>query len=174
MAPRGVATMATMVLVRHVIDRIDYRLPLSLGLAMTAVAFGLMSQMSAAHTPLWLAGASTLQGIGVGLLFTPLTAFAYSTLDGKLRADAAGVYSLVRQLGSASGLALMTAVLQARIAAHGGQPAAETLAATAATSAGYGDCFRVMAVVGLLGLPGVLLFRISRAPAPVEAAADPD
>jgi hypothetical protein len=48
------------------------------------------------------------------------------------------------------------------------------LAATAATSAGYGDCFRVMAVVGLLGLPGVLLFRISRAPAPVEAAADPD
>ena len=46
------------------------------------------------------------------MLFTPLSTLAFSTLATELRTDATGLYSLLRQLGYASGVALMTAVLQ--------------------------------------------------------------
>src|SRR5256886_16683971 len=78
----------------------------------TASAFELMSHMPHDGSAIWLAGASAIQGVGVGLLFTPLSTLAFSTLAAELRTDAAGLYCLLRQLGCATGVAAMTALLQ--------------------------------------------------------------
>ena len=126
LSPRGIGTMATMLAVRYLIDRIDNRALLAGGIVITACGLALMSQMPLDGGEIWLAAANAIQGIGVGLLFTPLSTLAFSTLAAELRTDAAGVYSLLRQLGCATGVAMMTAVLQARIQAHllsgSGQP----------------------------------------------------
>ena len=114
-SPRGIGTMATMLAVGYLIDRIDHRALLVAGMVITAGAFELISQMPLYGGEIWLAGASAIQGIGVGLLFTPLSTLAFSSLAAELRTDAAGVYSLLRQLGCATGVAAMTALVQARI-----------------------------------------------------------
>ena len=109
------------------------------------------------------------KGIGIGLLFTPLSTIAFSTLDAELRTDAAGLYNLARQLGCATGVAAMTAVLQARIhsqlristppkAIATSSPQAHSLASFAA----YTDCFRLLAIIALMMIPGVFLFRMVR------------
>ena len=130
----------------------------------------LMSQVPADGGGLWLAAASAIQGVGVGLLFTPLSTLAFSTLGAELRTDAAGVYSLLRQLGCATGVAVMTAVLQARIhgnslpgfsAAEAGIPSPSD-AASYGVFAAYTGCFPTMAIVTALTLPGILLFRVLR------------
>jgi DHA2 family multidrug resistance protein len=170
LSPRGITTMATMLALHYLIDRVDHRALLGTGIAITAGALMLMSQVPADGGGLWLATASAIQGVGVGLLFTPLSTLAFSTLGAELRTDAAGVYSLLRQLGCATGVAVMTAVLQARI--HGnslpGLSAVEAGTASPSDAASYGvfaaytGCFQTMAIVTALTLPGILLFRVLR------------
>ena len=170
LSPRGIGTMVTMLAVHYLIDRIDNRVLLGTGLVVTAVALVLMSQVPPERGEICLATASAIQGVGVGLLFTPLSTLAFSTLDAELRTDAAGVYSLLRQLGCATGVAVMTTLLQARIrgnsllmfdqAAPGGS--SPTDAWNYGVLAAYTGCFQIMAVVTAITLPGILLFRVLR------------
>ncbi|MBV8578287.1 MAG: hypothetical protein JOZ58_25050 [Acetobacteraceae bacterium] len=162
--------MATMLAVHYLIDGVDHRALLGTGIILTSAALMLMSRVPPDGGGLWLAAASTIQGIGVGLLFTPLSTLAFSTLGAELRTDAAGVYTLLRQLGCATGVAVMTAVLQLRI--HGNSspvfdPPAAGIGApsevlTHRVFAAYTGCFRTMAIVTVLTLPGILLFRALR------------
>jgi DHA2 family multidrug resistance protein len=169
-SPRGVGTMATMLAVGYLIDKIDHRALLVVGMLITAGAFELISRTPLDGSETWLAGASAIQGIGVGLLFTPLSTLAFSSLAAELRTDAAGVYSLLRQLGCATGVAAMTAVLQARIqtnyAAITDQPVfgvgSPSHLLDLATLGAYTGCFRIMAVITVAIIPGVFLFHVLR------------
>jgi MFS transporter, DHA2 family, multidrug resistance protein len=164
-SPRGIGTMVTVLVVGRVIDRVDNRVLLAGGLGITAAALALISEVPPARSAIWLAGASAVQGIGVGLLFTPLSTLAFSSLATELRTDAAGVYSLLRQLGCATGVAAMTALLQARIDTSPGEIAYQRAGASShlldlATFCAYTGCFRVMAIITAVTIPGILLFRI--------------
>jgi MFS transporter, DHA2 family, multidrug resistance protein len=168
-SPRGIGTMATMLAIRQVIDRIDYRVLLAIGLLITAGALGLMARVPLHDGQVWLAVTSAAQGIGVGLLITPLSTTAFSTLGAQLRTDGAGIYNLARQIGCATGVAAMTAVLQGQIQIRladfypQGVIAASSADVSSLVSLGaYTDCFRLLAVVALAMIPGVLLFRIVR------------
>jgi MFS transporter, DHA2 family, multidrug resistance protein len=172
-SPRGIGTMATMLVVGYLIDKIDHRALLVAGMVITAGAFELISLMPPDGGGTWLAGASAIQGIGVGLLFTPLSTLAFSSLAAELRTDAAGVYSLLRQLGCATGVAAMTALLQARIQTNYVAIVDRPLPGAGspfhlldlATFGAYLGCFRIMAVITVVIIPGVLLFHVLR-PAP--------
>jgi DHA2 family multidrug resistance protein len=169
-SPRGIGTMATMLAVGYLIDKIDHRALLFTGMVITSGAFALLSQMPPAGSGIWLAGASAIQGVGVGLLFTPLSTLAFSTLAAELRTDAAGLYSLLRQLGCATGVAAMTALLQAKIQ-HGFEAIANHGALGAephprlqdmAIFGAYTGCFRTLAIVTAVIIPGIFLFRVLR------------
>jgi MFS transporter, DHA2 family, multidrug resistance protein len=169
-SPRGVGTMATMLAVGYLIDKIDHRALLVVGMVITAGAFELIAKMPPDGSGTWLAGASAIQGIGVGLLFTPLSTLAFSSLAAELRTDAAGVYSLLRQLGCATGVAAMTALLQARIqtnyVAIAHQPVLGAVSPSQlldlAKLGAYAGCFRIMAVITVAIIPGVFLFHVLR------------
>jgi DHA2 family multidrug resistance protein len=169
-SPRGIGTMAMMLAVGYLIDKIDHRALLVTGMLITAGAFELISQMPPDRSGAWLVGASAIQGVGVGLLFTPLSTLAYSSLAAELRTDAAGIYSLLRQLGCATGVAAMTALLQARIrtnyVAIVDQPVLDAGSPShlldLATFGAYTGCFRIMAVITVVIIPGVFLFHVLR------------
>jgi DHA2 family multidrug resistance protein len=179
LSPRGIATMATMLAIHYLIDRVDHRALLGTGIVITGGALVLMSRVPAVGGGLWLAAASAIQGVGVGLLFTPLSTLAFSTLGAELRTDAAGVYSLLRQLGCATGVAVMTAVLQARIHGNslsgfnalGGSIPSPPEAASYGVFAAYTGCFQTMAIITAVTLPGILLFRVLRPEAAAQRAA---
>lgn len=169
-APRGIGTMATMLAIRYVIDRVDHRILLAVGLLSTSLALELMSWVPPQQAELWLTATSAMQGIGVGLLFAPLSTIAFSTLGANLRTDAAGVYNLSRQVGCAAGVATMTALLQAKIESgfsalhrHSGTTGASAMRMLeTATLAAYTDCFRILAIGTAVMVPGIFLFRIMR------------
>ncbi|HTV89893.1 MAG TPA: DHA2 family efflux MFS transporter permease subunit [Stellaceae bacterium] len=172
--PRGVAMMLSMLLAGQLIGRVELRAVLFAGLGLLAAGLIMLSAVAAAPAsalPLIIVG-SSVQSIGVGLLFTSLSTVGFSTLPPGLRTEASGVYSLLRQLGCASGVALMTAVL--RLLMAGGplsHAAAAGHAAGAAALNAYCQCFRIMAAASLLVIPGIFLFRMPHAAAAPDQAA---
>ncbi|HEY4589719.1 MAG TPA: DHA2 family efflux MFS transporter permease subunit, partial [Thermoanaerobaculia bacterium] len=59
-----------------------------------------------------------LRGVGLGLLFVPLTTTALSGLRGKDIAQGAGLTNMMRQLGGSFGIALVTTFIQHRSWTH--------------------------------------------------------
>jgi MFS family permease len=118
LVPRGILMMLTMVLVGQFSTKIDLRILLTIGMALMAAGLAMLSAVKPLSAAPWIVVGSTLQAVGGGMLFTGLSTLGFATLAPDLRTDAAGVYSLVRQLGCASGVALMTAVLRAQVDAN--------------------------------------------------------
>ena len=58
------------------------------------------------------------RGVGLGLLFVPLTTMALSGLKGKDIAQGAGLTNMMRQLGGSFGIALVTTFIQLRSWTH--------------------------------------------------------
>ncbi len=56
-----------------------------------------------------------LQGLGLGLVFVPLSTIAFSTIDAKYRADATSLFSLVRNIGSSIGISVVSVMLTRNI-----------------------------------------------------------
>lgn len=111
MAPRGVATAIAMVIVGRLVSKVDARLLISIGIAFSAVGSYMMTFYSFDVTTLNIMLPAFLQGIGLGLIFVPLSTVAYATLDRSRMAEGAGMYSLVRTIGSSIGISIVTTVM---------------------------------------------------------------
>jgi DHA2 family multidrug resistance protein len=111
MAPRGLATALAMLAVGRLIGRIDARVLIALGIGISAVGTYAMTFYSLDISPKWIIGPMFLQGIGLGLIFVPLSTLAYATLDRARSAEAAGIYSLVRTMGGAIGISIVSTAL---------------------------------------------------------------
>jgi DHA2 family multidrug resistance protein len=175
--PRALLMMLVMLAAGEMIGRIDYRILLGVGWLTMSGGLGLLSQLKPEGALLWLIIGSTVQAAGAGLLMTTHSTLAYSTLSPALRTDASGLFSLLRQLGFASGVALMTAVLRLEIVRHHGAVAGSRSPAQPldlAALLGYRDCFRIMAVASLIVIPGIFLFRAVRTAAPRSGGATAD
>jgi DHA2 family multidrug resistance protein len=167
--PRATLMLLMILFVGRLIGRIDYRWLLASGWILMAAGLAVLASIPTTHATSSIIVGSTIQALGAGMLLTPLSTLAFSTLHRDRRTDAAGLYSLVRQLGFASGVALMTAVLRARVEVHSlfsapiadrpGDAAAAHLANTGTLGA-YRDCFLMMAIASVIIAPGILLFRI--------------
>lgn len=167
--PRGIVAMLVMLAVGQLIERIDGRILLASGLGLMAVGLAMLSAATPPNALPWIVTGSTLQATGGGILITCLSTIGFSTLAPELRTDAAGVYSLLRQLGCASGVALMTAVLRVQLNAkltdlrNGLDNPSTEISPHFLDIAGleaYSSSFRAMAVAALIVLPGVMLFRV--------------
>jgi MFS transporter, DHA2 family, multidrug resistance protein len=179
LVPRGILMMLTMVLVGQFSGKIDLRILLTIGMALMAAGLAMLSAVKPLSAVPWIVVGSTLQAVGGGMLFTGLSTFGFATLAPDLRTDAAGVYSLLRQLGCASGVAVMTAVPRARVDANLSDLAANASGSGAALSGqliesatleAYGTCFRAMAVAALIAAPGIWLFRAGARRRPIKNA----
>jgi DHA2 family multidrug resistance protein len=164
--PRAILMTLTMLVVGRLIGRVSYRILLGSGWVLMAAGLAMLAHIEPTEALLWMFAGSIVQAIGAGLLFPPHSTLAFSTLTAAQRTDAAGIYSLVRQLGFASGVALMSAVLRTKIDANlltlGADASVagsmEQLANAAALGA-YAGCFGMMAVAAIAVSPGILVFR---------------
>lgn len=111
MAPRGIATAITMMAVGRLVSMIDARLLVLAGVIISAVGSWMMTFYSLDITTINIVLPAFLQGIGLGLIFVPLTTIAYATLQRSQMAEAAGIYSLIRTIGSAIGISIVTTVM---------------------------------------------------------------
>jgi len=106
MAPRGIAGIIGMILAGKLVTIINQKCLILIGIAIGAVGTYVGTWYSEDITPFWVIWPLILQGMGVSLLFVPLSTMAYSTLPTAVHAEASGLFSLLRVLGSSIGLSV--------------------------------------------------------------------
>jgi len=156
------------------------------GLSLAALSLWMMTGFSPQMGRWPVITSGVVQGLGLGLVFVPLSTVAFGTLDPKFRADATSLFSLVRNIGSSIGISIVTVALSRNLqinhaelgatvtpynpilgrmapAAAAGDPAAPTgldgLVNMQALMVSYLGDFKLMMIVCLSALPLTLLLR---------------
>lgn len=198
MAPRGVGSLVSMILVGRLVRFIDARILVVVGLSLTAWSLHMMTGFTPQMDDHLIILSGVVQGLGLGLVFVPLSTVTFATLDPKYRTDGTSLFSLTRNIGSSIGISVVTVLLtrntqinhaelsthinpfnpalQAIPGAAQGNPAAlsivEQLVNQQALMISYIDDFKLMMIVTLAAMPLVLLLRMpKRAPAGDAVAA---
>jgi DHA2 family multidrug resistance protein len=115
LAPRGLGSMVAMLLIGRIINRIDPRLLVGLGFVIAAIAQWQMSGFSLDVGTRDILMTGIVQGVGVGLIWVPLSTLAFATLPASRRGEAASLMNLIRNLGSSVGISLVTTLLARNI-----------------------------------------------------------
>lgn len=190
--PRGVAGGVSMVVTGAVlVSRFDPRLLAAVGLGLTAYSNWLLGELPLDATFWHLAAPGVAAGLGMGLIFVPMSTLAFDGIDRTRQDEASGLYGVTRQLGSSIGIAAVAAALthavgrnttqlgghvtpyseaaRAYLAPLGLTPetpqGAAVLSGQIATQAAhlsYVQVFQVLAIIPLLLMPLLLLMRRPR------------
>ncbi len=107
--PRALGAFAAIYLYSKISQHFSASTFLLVGATIGTAACLWMTQMSPDITGRWLTPPLVAQGLGLGLVITPLTVLAYVTLPKELTAEAATLYFLVRTAASAAGIGIMSA-----------------------------------------------------------------
>ena len=107
-APRGVGTMISMFLVGRLIGKIESRFLVLMGLLILAYSLNQMTEFNLlmGYWPIIWSG--VIMGFGLGFIFVPLSALAFSTLVPAYRTEGSGLYNLIRNIGGSIGISLST------------------------------------------------------------------
>lgn len=189
MAPRGVGTMISMLIVGRLVRVVDPRKLVVVGLLLTAFSLYDMSGFSPEMDDWPIIMTGVIQGLGLGLVFVPLSTVAFATLEARYRTDATALFSLVRNIGSSIGISIVSAMLTRNVqinhtelsgfinpfnpnlwsaspAAAQGDPTAlsqiDGLVNIQSLMISYVNDFKLMMVVTLFALPLVFLLKRPR------------
>jgi MFS transporter, DHA2 family, multidrug resistance protein len=196
MAPRGVGTMVSMIVVGRMVGKVDPRVLVFSGLVISAWSLWMMTgfDISMGSGPIIWSG--VLQGLGLGFVFVPLSTLAFVTTKPQHRLDATSMFSLIRNVGSGVGISLVTTVLaQMSVVNHAELAERVTLNSPtvrdAINSAGgsnqimsmlnqlvgqqsamiaYLDDFKLMMFVTLISMPIIFFLRSGKAKAKLDPA----
>lgn len=110
-APRGMGTMAAMMLCGRIITRVDPRGLLLVGTGLTAFSLHQMAGFTPDVSMFTLIWTGVVQGMGLGFLFVPLSTMAFATLSPQLRTQGTALFSLLRNIGSSIGISVAAFLL---------------------------------------------------------------
>ncbi len=194
MAPRGFGTMAAMLVAGRLSNRVDPRLLMALGVIILSWSLYRMTGWTPAVSENEMIVNTMLQGAGLGFVFIPLQVIAFATLDPILRTEGTALLSLLRNVGSAIGISVTSALVTQNtqiehsvlsgfitplnrafdgadkvlspLTAHGAQALNQVVNHQASIIA-YNDDFKLMM---LTALPMLLLLPLMRKPRQAPAA----
>jgi DHA2 family multidrug resistance protein len=110
MAPRGIGTMAAMMIAGRTINKVDARLMMFGGYVLLMISMWMMTTWLPSTSQFYIIETLIIQGFSLGLVFTPLQVVAFYTLSPKLRTQGTSLLSLTRNVGSAIGISITEAV----------------------------------------------------------------
>ncbi len=111
LAGRGIGTLIAMLMVGRLLKMVEARYLVLIGLCLSAFTLNWMSGFTEMVSSQTLVTSSIVQGFGIGLVFVPLSAVAFTTLPAYLRTDGASILTLVRNIGSSIGISVVIAQL---------------------------------------------------------------
>jgi DHA2 family multidrug resistance protein len=108
MVPRGIGSLASMLMVGRLLGRFGAKPLIFFGIGASLAGAWMMTGLSLDASGRTTLVPLLLQGFGVGFVFIPLSAVAFATLPRALATEAAGVYNLIRSLGSSIGISIVS------------------------------------------------------------------
>jgi MFS transporter, DHA2 family, multidrug resistance protein len=191
LAPRGVGTMAAMLIAGQLIRYVDARLLIATGLGTTGLSLYLMTGFTPDVSQGTLIRTGLMQGFGIGFVFVPLGTVAFRTLAPALRTQGTGLFNLMRNIGASIGISMMSyllvrnsAITQAGLVEHvtpyrqvvrdyahelslatlGGRAALAQIVTVQAQAVAFIDNFKLMMFVSFLAISLVVLIQSPRRP----------
>lgn len=111
MAPRGLGSAFGMFLVSRLINRRGPRSLILAGMVLSAAGSYFMTWYNLYIDTWWVIWPSIIQGLGLGMIFVPLSTLAYETLPAQATDQAAALYNLSRTIGSSIGISIAGTLL---------------------------------------------------------------
>lgn len=111
LAPRGIATMLTMLVVGRIVMKADPRAMMLTGALVTEISLWIIIAWTPDVSTKDFVMTTFFQGTASALIVTPMNLYIFSTLEARYRTDAASISTLVRNFGQAVGVSVSTAVL---------------------------------------------------------------
>ncbi|UZK67171.1 DHA2 family efflux MFS transporter permease subunit [Sphingomonas sp. M1-B02] len=110
--PRGIGVVLTMAVSAQLTQRgFDPRYLVGAGMSIAAFSLWQMTHWSLDMDAWPVIVSGFVQGLGMGLVFMPLTGIAFSTLSPRFRTEAASLTNLSRNIGASVGISLVTTLL---------------------------------------------------------------
>ncbi len=103
--------MATMLIAGKLASRVDPRKLMAFGIMLICWSLYSSTQWTQDVSERTLVINIMVQGAGLGFVFIPLQVVAFATLDPKMRTDGTSLLSLFRNIGSAIGVSVTSALL---------------------------------------------------------------
>src|SRR5205085_2521892 len=109
--PGAIASAVTMAFVGKNANKLDARWTVAIGAGLFFVAMWKLARMTLASGPEETFWPLILRGVGLGLIFVPLTSASMAELKVTELAQGTGMFNLTRQLGGSLGIAIMATLL---------------------------------------------------------------
>jgi DHA2 family multidrug resistance protein len=194
---RGVGTMLTMMVAPKLMAKVETRYLILCGLIFTAGTLYQMTGFTLDTPPKTIVIINIIQGVGLGLLFVPVTSAAFATLPNRLRTSGTAINTLVRNIGSSIGISMVIANLTSKTTymherlgeavtpfndalqfpdvasilntgTDAGRAMLDAIVTQQAAVIAYANDFKLLMVLCILVMP--LIFLVGKAPRPVSGA----
>jgi len=111
LSPGGIVTMLSMPLVGFLLSKYEARWLIAWGLLVVGTSLVMMSRFNLNISYQTAVSARIVQAAGLGFLFVPINAVAYSFVKPEKRTEASGLINLARNVGAGIGIAITTTFL---------------------------------------------------------------
>lgn len=99
-------------------DKVSAKIPIITGVGLLAFSFFINSHLSFLTEHSFIMTSLYIRGLGLGLVFTPLSTLSLITIPREKMAQASGIMNTVRQIGGSLGVALLSTLLTSRVNFH--------------------------------------------------------
>lgn len=117
-SPRGLGSIAAVVVVGRLIGKVDERMLLVIGFIILGSATMAMSNLTLDIGMSSIVVPNIFIGAALGFLFVPLTTATMGTLKNEQIGNATGIYNLMRNIGGGVGISLVTTMLSRSAQTH--------------------------------------------------------
>jgi len=116
--PRGIGSLLVLPLVAFLSNKMDNRILIVIGTILCGVSSLMMGDINLEVAKSSFTMANVVQGVGISLLFVPLTTMAMGLLRNEEMGNASGIFNLMRNLGGSIGIAMVTTMATRGAQAH--------------------------------------------------------
>ncbi len=124
-SPRGAGALMTMPVVGYLSDKVDFRKLIATGFIVVAASLWWLGAINLEIAMSNIVWPSVFTGVGLSMIFVPLSAVAMGTLPQAEMGNASGIFNLMRNVGGSVGISAVTTMLirdaqvhQATMVAH--------------------------------------------------------
>ena len=110
-SPRGIGALITMPVVGFLTGKVDFRKLVATGFLLVAVSLWWLGDINLEIAMRNIVWPSIVTGVGLAMIFVPLSAVAMGSLPREEMGNASGIFNLMRNVGGSVGISAVTAML---------------------------------------------------------------
>ncbi len=118
LSPRGIGALVTMPVVGFLLGKIDFRKLIGTGFILLSISLWTFGGINLEISMWNIILPNILMGVGLSMIFVPLSAVAMGMLAREEMGNASGIFNLMRNIGGSAGISAVTTILDRQSQVH--------------------------------------------------------